>query len=337
MIEYRAKSFQSAYKPSYITCSYQQQAELSNHNFTTTSTNSSWQQTAPGSSSSSVNNSHCDDLVVTTFKWPTALGGSKVSIVGSFNGWTTPLPLGRADNGDFVRSVCLPAGTIQFKYVVDDKWLTSPCEQLVADGNGNYNNYRLIQTTAVFTWQAAASSGDKILITGNWNSYGELIPLRRNPATGQFQLRACLPPGTYTYYFLVNDAWQICSQTDTIHTEDGLLANKVEVKSPPAFSIFYATGWEEAVIRVRLLTKDGTPQHPGWREVPMHSTASRSQPKGGRWKTAVISAGKELESGGLEFYVTNGDGTKEDRPSGGLAYRFVSCKAARIAAYTQMC
>lgn len=69
----------------------------------------------------------------------------------------------------------------------------------------------------------------------------------------------------------------------------------------------------------------------------MHSTASRSQPKGGRWKTAVISAGKELESGGLEFYVTNGDGTKEDRPSGGLAYRFVSCKAARIAAYTQMC
>lgn len=29
--------------------------------------------------------------------------------------WTTPVPLGRTASGDFVRSMCLPAGSIQFK------------------------------------------------------------------------------------------------------------------------------------------------------------------------------------------------------------------------------
>lgn len=82
--------------------------------------------------------------VVTTFRWPSALGGSSVSIVGSFNGWSTPLPLGRADNGDHVRSVCLPPGAVQFKYLVDGEWLISPCEQQVSDGGGNYNNYRRV-------------------------------------------------------------------------------------------------------------------------------------------------------------------------------------------------
>lgn len=57
----------------------------------------------------------------------------------------------------------------------------------------------------------------------------------------------------------------------------------------------------------------------------MHNTASRSRPKGGQWKTAVISAAAggpgEQGSGGLEFYITNGDGTREDRPQGGSAYR----------------
>lgn len=34
------------------------------------------------------------------------------------------------------------------------------------------------------------------------------------------------------------------------------------MRAPPAFSIFYATGWDEAVLRVRMLNADGTPQHP---------------------------------------------------------------------------
>ncbi|GAB4820554.1 hypothetical protein N2152v2_007600 [Parachlorella kessleri] len=276
-------------------------------------------------------------LVVTTFKWPAALGGSSVSVIGSFNGWSVPLPLGRAANGDFVRSVGLPPGGMQFKYIVDDTWMSSPCEQTVSDGAGNYNNYRLVQTTAVFKWMGPLASSSSVLITGDWNSWGELVPLRKDPKSGQYQLHACLQPGTYAYQCLVDNAWQLCPDTETIHTETGLLANKVEVKSPPAFSVFYATGWDDAVLRVRLLNSDGSPQQSGWREVPMHHTASRSRPKGGSWKTAVISAlpmeagdgsaaswqqrQEDAEGVGMEFYVTNGNGSAEDRPRGGGSYR----------------
>lgn len=34
------------------------------------------------------------------------------------------------------------------------------------------------------------------------------------------------------------------------------------VEIPPAFHIFYATGWEDPVLRVRMLNADGTPQTP---------------------------------------------------------------------------
>ena len=73
----------------------------------------------------------------------------------------------------------------------------------------------------------------------------------------------------------------------------------------------------------------------------MLNTASRAQPKGGQWKMAVISAvrqqgqqgdgsaaalaaGGELAAhvGGMEFYVTSGDGSREDRPGSGSTYRW---------------
>lgn len=83
------------------------------------------------------------DTVMTTFKWPAALGGKEVALVGSFNGWSAPLPLGRSTaSGDWVRSIALPPGPVQFKFVVDGKWAVSPCEQATADDRGLYNNHR---------------------------------------------------------------------------------------------------------------------------------------------------------------------------------------------------
>ena len=87
-----------------------------------------------GSSSSS--------SIVTTFRWPAAMGGHEVAVCGSFSDWQ-PLPLHRAgpSGGDFVRSLALPPGPAYFKYQVDGVWICCPTEQVVADGHG-FNNYR---------------------------------------------------------------------------------------------------------------------------------------------------------------------------------------------------
>ena len=39
------------------------------------------------------------------------------------------------------------------------------------------------------------------------------------------------------------------------------MALQMTVEVPPAFHIFYATGWEEPVLRLRELRADGLPQH----------------------------------------------------------------------------
>lgn len=63
----------------------------------------------------------------------------------------------------------------------------------------------------------------------------------------------------------------------------------MEVQSPPAFHIHYATGWASAVLHVRPVAAPGQPEAP-WQALPMHSTASRARPKGGNWLTATVPA-----------------------------------------------
>ena len=159
------------------------------------------------------------------------------------------------------------------------------------------------------------------MVAGGWSGWGELLPLARDPGTGDYALACCLPPGSHPYSFLVDGAWALCPHCPTAHTEDGHFANVVEVASPPAYHVFYPTGWPEAVLRVRAV---GAEPGAAWREVPMHDTPSRGRPGGGKWKTAVIPApltGAGGAPAALEFYLTDGSGGSEDRPYGGGTYR----------------
>jgi len=45
-------------------------------------------------------------------------------------------------------------------------------------------------------------------------------------------------------------------------TRHARAARQMAVQDPPAFHIFYATGWRDAVLRVRTLDADGAPQTP---------------------------------------------------------------------------
>lgn len=134
----------------------------------------------------------------------------------------------------------------------------------------------------------------------------------------------------------------------------------MEVQAPPAYTIHYATGWASGMLHVRHVTPPGEPAEP-WQALPMHSTSSRARPKGGNWLTATVcalplgSAEAEAEAVAaadaaaaanasvtgsvaglswdeddssrrhayrpLEFFVSSGDGSHEDRPGGGGAYR----------------
>ncbi|MEI7835963.1 MAG: glycogen-binding domain-containing protein [Planctomycetota bacterium] len=48
----------------------------------------------------------------------------RVAIAGDFSDWQ-PLPLRRRDDG-YAVSLALPAGTYQYKFIVDGAWITDP-------------------------------------------------------------------------------------------------------------------------------------------------------------------------------------------------------------------
>ena len=93
----------------------------------------------------------------------------------------------------------------------------------------------MVQANAVFQWRAG---GREVLLTGDFVAWAELLPLRADPATGVHRLACCLPPGTYSYQFLVDGAWALCPESPSAATEDGRMANRCRQ---------FGEGWGEGV------------------------------------------------------------------------------------------
>jgi 5'-AMP-activated protein kinase regulatory beta subunit len=49
----------------------------------------------------------------------------KAHLAGDFNGWE-PRPMRRGKKGDFAAIVEVPAGTHEYKFIVDGQWLADP-------------------------------------------------------------------------------------------------------------------------------------------------------------------------------------------------------------------
>ncbi|ELV11679.1 5'-AMP-activated protein kinase subunit beta-2 [Tupaia chinensis] len=61
----------------------------------------------------------------TVIRW--SEGGKEVFISGSFNNWSTKIPLIKSHN-DFVAILDLPEGEHQYKFFVDGQWVHDPSE-----------------------------------------------------------------------------------------------------------------------------------------------------------------------------------------------------------------
>ncbi|KAG2461823.1 AAKB2 kinase, partial [Polypterus senegalus] len=73
----------------------------------------------------------------TVIRW--SGGGKEVYIAGSFNNWSTKIPLNKSHN-DFVAILDLPEGEHQYKFFVDGQWVHDPSEPVVTSQLGTINN-----------------------------------------------------------------------------------------------------------------------------------------------------------------------------------------------------
>ncbi len=69
--------------------------------------------------------------------------GSHVNVVGTFNNWDAEAhPLKEnPGSGHFKRSILLPRGRYEYKFIVNGKWVEDPnCSQNVANDMGSRNS-----------------------------------------------------------------------------------------------------------------------------------------------------------------------------------------------------
>ena len=77
-------------------------------------------------------------MVDLTIRW-TGEEAETVSLAGEFNSWE-PQPMEREAGGGWAKSLKLPAGRYQYKFVVGDLWVVNNDLPTVEDSSGNRNN-----------------------------------------------------------------------------------------------------------------------------------------------------------------------------------------------------
>lgn len=256
--------------------------------------------------------------ILTSFTFPAALCTGDVSLTGSFNGWKRPFPMRRiAGSDDLVRSVLLPPGPTEFKFVADGEWRYSPRDPVSSDqSSGTVNNCKTVQVNSSLSWRST-SPDQSIFVTGSFLAWSELVPLSYTSG-GVYKAHCCLPDGIHYVRFLVDGTWQVSSDMPTAKDADGIPCNVISVHARDNFAVYYKTGWKACSIAYRLLDRLSQPTS-NWEEMGMQSTQSCLGP----WMQCSIPAPKDEDNNAqdcqLEF-VVNGPKDGLDKPRGRDSY-----------------
>ncbi|KAG2492426.1 hypothetical protein HYH03_009369 [Edaphochlamys debaryana] len=255
--------------------------------------------------------------VFSKFTWPAVLGGDEVYIWGSFNDWTKGVKLHKLTrDNDAVVILPLKPGTYEFKFVVDKVWTPAPHEPTVTNCEGHLNNYRVIAPTVTFSLRAPKA--ESVFVLGDWDNWQYSLMLKKD-ASGSFSAKAHLPPGQYSYVYVV-DGNVVTDPGLPLHSsEEYGDVHRIWSFEPQLFRVFYCTGWEETVLQYRRVVR-GQPLSRDWQRLSMVNAPSRGNSLG-VWKMATIVPTDPEET--LEFVMTNGGAgaaLKEDRPGVGPHY-----------------
>eukprot|EP00892_Ulva_mutabilis_P007091 jgi/Ulvmu1/4754/UM020_0039.1 len=197
--------------------------------------------------------------ILTAFTFPAALSASHdVALTGSFNGWKKPFPMRPANSSDLVRSVLLPPGTTEYKFVVDGEWRYSPRDPVVTSSSqGTINNCKVVQENCNICWQGE-KPGQEVFVTGSFLGWSELVPLAHTE-NGRYTAHCCLPNGQHFIRFLVDSTWQLAPGLPSTIDETGVPCNVISVDAKDSFRIYYESTWEDSLVKYRLLDEAGAP------------------------------------------------------------------------------
>lgn len=131
----------------------------------------------------------------------------KVVLTGNFNGWNgSELVMDKTSNGWQLPFVLAP-GNYEYKFIVDGKWMSDPNNPF-ATGSGKYqNSFIALKTTHVFKLSQYAIA-KSVIVTGSFNGW-TTKDYQMVKEGDKWIFPIYLPPGKYTYKFIVDGTWII--------------------------------------------------------------------------------------------------------------------------------
>ena len=141
------------------------------------------------------------------FELPGQFLAERVTVAGNFNNWNFEELEMKKTNRGWVLPYVLAPGNYEYKFKVDDHYMTDP-DNKISNGAEQYRNSVLvIQPNMSFTLPGYADA-ETVLLSGSFNDWSTTgYTMKRE--SGQWVLRIHLDPGKHTYKFLVDGNWVI--------------------------------------------------------------------------------------------------------------------------------
>ena len=134
------------------------------------------------------------------------INARKVILTGSFNNWNERDFRMQKTSSGWTLPVYLKDGTYQYKFIVDDTWITDPGNANTRDdGHGNRNSY--LQLGGAVTFKLIGyTNASKVILSGDFNNWNQDQLVMKKTDDG-WELPYVLAPGNYQYKFIVDGKW----------------------------------------------------------------------------------------------------------------------------------
>ncbi|MBS1915729.1 MAG: hypothetical protein JST87_05590 [Bacteroidetes bacterium] len=142
-----------------------------------------------------------------TFSLKGFVDAKKVMLAGDFNEWAPDEIAMKKTPDGWEASYALGPGNYQYKFIVDDRWITDPANpQKVNDGRGNINSYLVIGANFTFHLKGHADA-KAVRISGDFNDWSaEGLPMTRSG--NEWTCSVHLAKGKHLYRFSIDGEWR---------------------------------------------------------------------------------------------------------------------------------
>ena len=139
------------------------------------------------------------------FKLDGFTNANKVILTGSFNGWSeNELVMNKTQKGWQLPYV-VSAGNYEYRFIVDGQWMNDPANPFSTVTGNQVNSFIALKANYLFKLDQFPDA-KMVIVTGSFNGWSE-EGYRMTRRGGKWILPIFLPPGKYTYKFIVDGKW----------------------------------------------------------------------------------------------------------------------------------